>query len=371
MPSLRDLRQQSGLTQAELATRSSLRQATISALENGHTRPHPATVSALATALQAAPEQIRAALSVTLKVSGESPDEPTDAIAQMGRDWPFLEGLDPDLRSGLAASLVAEWTHSSTALEGNTISAGDTLFVLTEGLTVSGKSLREHQELHGHAQALSLMAAWARARRAIRVEHLHQLHRAVQTGTTIDAFAPVGRWKVEPNGTNAITTGGTTQWHEYAEPRHVPVLVATWLKSLATFCRHPLLKTATHSAEDGRDPARREAALDAYTDAHLGFVAIHPYADGNGRMARLLANVPLLRAGLPPLLIDAAGRRKYLTLLGDYTLARGQPAPGENLALPGHERDALRQLFATCWESTLERVADFHRRQARRGSPPS
>jgi len=54
-----------------------------------------------------------------------------------------------------------------------------------------------------------------------------------------------------------------------------------WLKNLARACRNPLIKDGRHS----HDPHSRAAALDAYTDAHLGFVSIHPYAHGNGRMA--------------------------------------------------------------------------------------
>jgi hypothetical protein len=52
-------------------------------------------------------------------------------------------------------------------------------------------------------------------------------------------------------------------------------------------------------------PASLRWLAEAYTDMHLGFTAIHPYADGNGRMARLVANVPILRAGQPP---HGAGR---------------------------------------------------------------
>ena len=90
-------------------------------------------------------------------------EQKQSVIEQVENDWLFLQGLDNNLRAGLAQSLVAEWTHSSTALEGNTISAGDTLFILTEGLTINGKSLREHQEIHGHAQALAIMSRWIKA----------------------------------------------------------------------------------------------------------------------------------------------------------------------------------------------------------------
>ena len=344
MEDLRDLRIQAGLTQAELARRAGLRQATISAIENRRTRPHRSTIAALARALDLPVEALQAATAELASSCGE------------GTDWAFLDGLDRDLREGLVRSLVAEWTHSSTAIEGNTISAGDTLFVITEGLTVSGKSLREHQEIHGHAQAITLLAEWIRARRPVRVAQLHELHRAVQTGVVVDALAPVGRWKVEPNGTTAITTRGTTAWHDYATPDDVPLLIDRWVRDLADATRE-----VGSPAGTARDVLAR-----IYTDAHLGFVGIHPYADGNGRMARLLANVPVLRAGRPPLLVSAAARRDYLTLLGDYSLARGQPRPGEPLVQPGPERDALEAFFDSQWEATHALPAVWRERQERR-----
>ena len=359
MATLKELRKQLGFTQAELARRSGLRQATLSALENGQNKPHSGTVLALANALETDEVSIQKAL---IGSQGRGGPDPADAIGQMGSDWPFLARLDADLRLGLASSLVAEWTHSSTALEGNTITVGDTLFVLTEGLTVSGKTLREHQELHGHAQALGQMMAWTRSGKQCRIEQLHELHRAVQTGTVIDSLAPVGRWKVEPNGTTAMTSKGTTEWHEYSHPRNVPALVEAWLKSLARSCRQPLLKEIKAMESGERD----RALVDLYTEVHLGFVGIHPYADGNGRMARLLANIPLLRAGFPPLLVSVEQRREYLVLLGDYTLDRGGVSAGEELVKTGPERDALHAFFLGQWAKTLDIVERFHHRQSSR-----
>lgn len=341
---LRALRIRAGLAQAELARRAGLRQATISAIENRRTSPHRSTLAALARALELPVEAVQAATARTLSSGGE------------GADWAFLDGFDSDLRDGLVRSLVAEWTHSSTALEGNTISAGDTLFVISEGLTVSGKSLREHQEIHGHAQAITLLAEWTRDRRPVRVVQLHELHRAVQTGVVIDALAPVGRWKVEPNGTTAITTRGTTGWHDYAAPDDVPLLIDRWLRDLADATREVVSPAGTD----------RDVLARVYTNAHLGLVGIHPYADGNGRMARLLANVPVLRAGWPPLLVSAAARRDYLALLGDYSFARGQPRSGETLVRPGPERDALEAFFDAQWEATYALLAAWRERQADR-----
>jgi transcriptional regulator with XRE-family HTH domain len=357
---LQKFRKEAGLTQAELAEKAGIRQATLSAIENGRSRPHAGTICALAEVIGVDVDLIESAVIRAQQDLDEG--DLSQVIDRMGKDWKFLDGLDTDLRAGLVRSLVAEWTHSSTALEGNTITAADTLFVLTEGLTISGKSLREHQELHGHAHALGLMSAWVRERKPVRIESLHDLHRAVQTGAVIDSLAPLGAWKVESNGTMAIRTDGTTSWHEYARPRSVLELIEMWLKSLAQLQR----KLITAIRDGMSDSTLKRGLLDAYTDVHLGFVAIHPYADGNGRMARLLANIPLLLAGYPPLLVRAKQRREYISLLGDYSLHRGQPFVNEPLVSNGPERDAIHDFFAEQWKETLQLVEQFHQRQAAR-----
>jgi transcriptional regulator with XRE-family HTH domain len=367
--SLREYRKRVGLTQSELAAQAGIRSATLSALENGRSRPHSGTIHALAKVLGVSEDELRVAVLRSQRVMSDG-DGSAGMAVPSGRDWAFLRGLDADLREGLAKSLVAEWTHTSTALEGNTITAGDTLFVLEEGMTVGGKSLREHQELHGHAQALGLMSAWIGARQPVRIESLHELHRVVQTGSVVDSLAPVGKWKVEQNGTMAMTSGGKTEWHEYARASHVPALIDEYLVLLAELLRHPLIKKrikkGINEGVSVRDPEMGSFLIDAYTDLHLGFTGIHPYADGNGRLARLLANIPVLRAGFPPILISVTQRREYITMMGDYSLKLSQPEPGNGMLRKGLERDALRDFFAREWESTLRTVAEFHARQKRR-----
>lgn len=69
----------------------------------------------------------------------------------------FLSNLDRDLQVSVRNSLRDLWTHTSTALEGNTLTLGDTSFVLNEGLTIGGKSLKDHQEVLGHAKAIEIV----------------------------------------------------------------------------------------------------------------------------------------------------------------------------------------------------------------------
>lgn len=343
MPSLRQLRLAKGLSQKRLATLTGLRQATLSALERGTSNPHAATMALLAQALGCTPEQIGQS------IRQDHPQGSREAIAS---SWPFLRDLDGDLRRGLTEELIATWTHTSTALEGNTIPQGDTLFVLREGLTVSGHSLREHQELQGHAQAIAFMDRLLSRSLPLTVTACHECHRLVQTGVHTDILAPIGRWKVERNGTQAITTDGRSAWHEYAAPEHVPALMSQWIELASVLPKHQRSSEA--------------AALEAYTQLHLGFAAIHPYADGNGRMARLLANLPVLRAGHPPLLIAKKSRRSYLQLMGDFSLARGAPRPGQRLVSGHRSVERLRAFFSGQWRQSLAIVRRFHTRQSQR-----
>ncbi len=263
----------------------------------------------------------------------------------------FLAGFDRDLRHGLAAEIRTLWTHHSTALEGNTLTLGETAFVLQEGLTVSGRSLKDHQEVVGHARAIDLVYAIIDQRRPVVTDDLHHLHRAIQAEVVIDAFAPVGRWKVEPNGTTALLSSGETRWHDDAQVDQVPALIDRWLQQM------------DHARGLGSGDR-----LDGYTDLHLGFTAIHPYADGNGRLARLLANIPLIESGQPPVLIPLERRRDYLIGMGDWSLARGAPRSGEVLVPHLAPWTGLRTFFAEVSQPARDLVAAYRARQAQRGT---
>jgi hypothetical protein len=103
----------------------------------------------------------------------------------------FYDGLDADLKSALLVQIRNLWTHTSTAIEGNTLTLGETDFVLSEGLTIAGKPLRDHQEVVGHARAIELIYAML-DRAAIAERILFDLHRAVLT-EKLDGHLQPGR----------------------------------------------------------------------------------------------------------------------------------------------------------------------------------
>ena len=125
----------------------------------------------------------------------------------------------------------------------------------------------------------------------------------------LDIYKPIGAWKVEVNGTHAVTSQGIQSFIEYAHPMHVESLME---EVIQTINRIEISKVTV------------ENAAIYYAKIHIAIVHIHPFWDGNGRLARLLANIVLLKAGLPPLVIEKSLRREYIECLADYQVKVGQ-----------------------------------------------
>lgn len=263
----------------------------------------------------------------------------------------LFAGLDQDLQIALRAQLRDLWTHTSTALEGNSLTLGDTAFVLAEGLTVAGKPLKDHYEVVGHARAIELLYGLVQRTAPWVESDLFQLHRAVQTEVVIDIYSPVGAWKNEPNGTYSIDRDQRQVWREYPRPEQIPALMTEWLALLNRQCANDL---------------DREAALVAYTRLHLGFTRIHPFFDGNGRMARLVANLPVIQSGWPPIVVARERRREYIDLLVAYDSVHAQAQAGGSLIEEGSELAALQAFFADNWRQTLELVENIRQVQRNR-----
>jgi Fic family protein len=195
------------------------------------------------------------------------------------------------LPSGVVAKLKehfdVEWTYHSNAIEGSTLTLAETRLVLLDGLTVGGKSLREHLEAINHKHAIDFVEALAARAEPITEHNIRQIH-ALILRTIDDENAGAYR-----KGQVYIT--GST----YVPPAaiEVPPLVqelVTWINSAEATDLHPI----------------ERAAL-----AHFHLVHIHPFVDGNGRTARLLMNLILIREGYPPAVIRHERRPEYYDAL--------------------------------------------------------
>lgn len=194
-----------------------------------------------------------------------------------------LRPLSPESVGSLAAAWDVRMVHESNAIEGNSLTLRETELVLSKGVTISGKPLKDHIE------ALNLALAWDRVKTlaqpgASLTEHdLLDLHRIVLTRVE-DSHA--GSYR-----TSAVRISGSK--HIPPNPVKVPDLMAALLAEIQTIA----------------DPVERAAKL------HHGIARIHPFSDGNGRAARLAMNFVLLAAGFPPISIPTELRQPYYNAL--------------------------------------------------------
>jgi Fic family protein len=258
----------------------------------------------------------------------------------------FYEDLPSDIRASLIKQFTALWTHDSTAIEGNTLTLGETVKVLELGLTISGKPLKDHEEVYGHAKAVELIYDLIQKER-INAEDLFNLHRCVMQKSAIDSLRPVGDWKRDYNGTTGVKDNRPV-YMEYASPTDTPKLMTRWIKEF------------NRKLGSASSPVK---AVNVYAWAHLSFVRIHPFFDGNGRIARLVANLPLLKQGWPPLLIPVERRAEYIDLLWSYENAAGVIQAGSPFLPPHASIAAFKQLLREEWRESLRLVEDA-RKQA-------
>lgn len=262
----------------------------------------------------------------------------------------FLKRLDEDIASDVIRDFRHMWIHGSASVGGHTLTLGETAFFVEIGMTDSGRTLGEYQEIAGHARAVDLVLELARGGGAVGEADLFRLHRALMSADAEEAECPAGQWKREPNGTY-VHNGIEMTYYEFAAPDDVPCLMGEWRSLLNRLCR------SVRSLSE---------AVSAYARLHMGLVVIHPFWDGNGRMARLVSNIPVLRAGLPPLLIQREHRDEYIHLLSAYKLACGELAEGACLLPENPQLHEFERFCRSAMGLSMAMVGRAYERQKRR-----
>ena len=209
-------------------------------------------------------------------------------LAELTTAHAWLQSLRP-----LPAEVVEELghrydvalTHHSTAIEGNTLTQSETQIVLEKGITIGGKSLGEHLEVVGHRDALDFVRELAKESTPITEREIREIHGLVMRGQD---QPDQGRFR-----TLDVRAAGTG----FIYPCHfkVPELMTDFVEWLER-------KQSAHPVE-------------LASEAHLRFVTIHPFRDGNGRVGRLLLNLLLMRSGYPIAVIQNEDRLRYINAL--------------------------------------------------------
>ena len=183
--------------------------------------------------------------------------------------------------------------YHSNAIEGNLLGVGETRQVVELGLTITGKPLKDQAEARNLSAALDFLEKLAgTSDQPIIQNDLRQLHAFVLDGLS-DEAGTYRSVEVSISGSDYAPPGPESVPSEMAE-------FSTWLAGVST---------------PSDDEFASLSGLIAAATAHTWFVTIHPFIDGNGRVARLLMNLVLMRYGFPIAIISKEDRFRYYDAL--------------------------------------------------------
>jgi Fic family protein len=191
----------------------------------------------------------------------------------------------------LEQEMSIEWTYNSNAIEGNTLTLNETKVVLEQGITIGGKTLKEHFEIINHQNAIQWLQDRVSKKLKFQSQDLLTLHSWIMKGIDDQHSGRFRTGRVQITGANFIPPN----------PLKVPELI------------DELVHWVNENPQK-LDPVALAAAF------HHRLVWIHPFFDGNGRTGRLAMNLLLMQCGFPPLVILKVDRLKYYRALNSANL---------------------------------------------------
>ena len=228
----------------------------------------------------------------------------TNALERIDRLKNELDALRPlpaDVVERVEQKLRIESNYHSNAVEGNSLTLGETRSLILRGLTARGKPMRDHLDIEGHDRAVEMIKRAVKETQGLNEVFIRNLHRVLlKEPYETEAMTPDGRrtmrpitlgeYKTTPN--NVKTSTGETYYFtppEQVKPAMTDLL--DWYRAQEAASEHPVIIAATF---------------------HYRFVRIHPFDDGNGRMARLIMNLILIKHGYTVAIVQSDRKTRYL-----------------------------------------------------------
>ena len=198
-----------------------------------------------------------------------------------------------------------DWNYHSNHLEGNSLTFGETRMLILHGITAQGKPLKDHFEITGHDEAIKWVEEIVVGDFPLTENFIRQLHLLLlKESYEVSAITPdgqptrrvieVGKYKSAAN--HVLTKTGETFY--FATPEETPAK----MNDLLTWYRQEL-------SSDDVNPIILAAEF------HYKFILIHPFDDGNGRVARVLMNFILMKFRFPPVIIKTEDKENYFSAL--------------------------------------------------------
>ncbi|MGH1337746.1 MAG: Fic family protein [Aureispira sp.] len=211
--------------------------------------------------------------------------------------------LDKDTLGRIEQKFRLDWNYHSNAIEGNSLNFGETKSFLLHGITAAGKTLKDHLDLRGHNEAIVALEDIIKEERPITENFIRELHKIIlvedsynpaetSDGRPTRKKVQVGQYK----SSNNYTTTATGETLYFASVEETPAKMYDLIQWL-------------RSKKEEENPVVLAALF------HYKFIKIHPFDDGNGRLARILMNFILMRAGFPPVVIKTKEKEAYFRAL--------------------------------------------------------
>ena len=246
-------------------------------------------------------------------------------IEQLYKEWQALQPLKPEDESRLKRKFMLEFNYNSNHIEGNTLTYGQTELLLLFGKVVNEASMKDLEEMKAHNVCLKMIQEEAAdAHMPLTETFIRQLHhtllredytlyRQLPDGTTTSYVIHAGIYKTRPN--SVITVTG--ERFEYASPEETPALMTDLVE--------------WYNAEEQKGTL---SPIELATVLHYRYIRIHPFEDGNGRIARLLVNYILTRHHYPMIVVKSHDKDRYLTALNRCDVQVGStPSMGAHAEL--------------------------------------
>lgn len=276
-------------------------------------------------------------------------DKDMDKTEALHRKWQALQPLPERKRYLLSQRFTVDYNYNSNHIEGNTLTYGQTELLLLFGKVSGEGDLKDFNDMKASQVGLKIMEEMAEERKTPLTEtFIRQLHRTLlredytvyrslpgggQTSYTIHA----GQYKTRPN--SVITRYGDR--FEYASPEETPALMAD------------LVAWYNEEEAGGRISPVELAAL-----FHYRYIRIHPFEDGNGRIARLMVNYILSRHGWPMVVVRNKRKNEYIDALHETDVVVG-PTPSVGAHAPLEQIRHFVRYFKALVEKELKYYISF------------
>ncbi|MDR1971175.1 MAG: Fic family protein, partial [Treponema sp.] len=202
------------------------------------------------------------------------------------RELDAFRPFSPEIARKLDEQFTIEWTYNSNAIEGNTLTLQETDLVINRGLTIGNKTLKEHFEAINHKEVIQFLYDFVKKKKTLDENVILAIHKIILKNIRdMDA----GHYR----NANVMIMGAV----------HLPPSAIKIPKLMEEFM------------EWYYEHKSKLSIVELAGWVHYKLVYIHPFIDGNGRMARLLMNLILLQNGYPPAVILNIDRRKYYQVL--------------------------------------------------------